>query len=152
MHTPLCRREGAILAETLVAAALLTVAMGFLVEFATQGLTESVLTQRRTRGALLAQEKMEEILAARADLEAWEAQAQEVYPEDPDGPHRLFAAEGLEEFRWGWNVLQPEGRPRMREAVVRVYWRFPRRKHFFRGCQIRTLLATPPSATKGGAR
>jgi hypothetical protein len=150
MPLPLCRREGAVLAETLVAAALLTVAMSFLVEFATQGLTESAMAQRRIRGALLAQEKMERILATRNDLDAWENNARTTYPQDPETGHRRFASEELEDFRWEWQLNSPDDHPQMREVMVRVFWRFPRTKKFYPGCEFRTLLAAGPSRAKGG--
>ena len=70
---PPVSRRGISLIETLVAFAILAVAMTVLAQLMSWAMHESVFSRRRAQATLLAQERMEDLLAHRADLAAWEA-------------------------------------------------------------------------------
>ena len=143
MTARVAQKRGVVLVETIVAAALLLVALGILAELAGRGLTESALAQRRTQGALLAQGKMEEILSARDRLAAWESRARREYPQDPEGDYRLFASPEWQDFRWNWHITPSSASPGLSEVVVDVYWWPAGGNRQRRSCQLRSLLATP---------
>jgi Tfp pilus assembly protein PilV len=69
---PPVSRRGISLVETLVAFAIIAVAMTVLGQLTFWALNESSFSRHRAEATLLAQERMEDLLAHRADLAAWE--------------------------------------------------------------------------------
>lgn len=144
----MCRmgqQRGASLAETIIAIGIVVAAMNVLAQVFVAGLDASAEVRARATAALLAQEKLEEILAARDRLAEWEDAALETYePAGPEGAAR-FARPGLERFQWSWRLWDLEGRPGMKEVAVQVWWRPPRADRWNPAPALRTFLAVPPS-------
>ena len=67
-------RRGQGLIETVVSIGILAIALALLTQLVVTGLEESARAQRQASSMLFAQEIMEEILAHRGDLAAWELQ------------------------------------------------------------------------------
>jgi len=119
-------------------------AMGILAQYLVMGLDESARAHRRAAAYLLAQERMEEILAHRSDLESYLSQAEKRFPRDAEqaAPLRLFDPP-RENYRWLWAVSPVEGRPHLREVLVRVYWYQPQGPPFREYAELRTYVAVP---------
>ncbi len=143
-------RRGAVLIESLVAVALLAVVMGWLVRFSAAGMDESALAQRRTVAALLAQEKAEEIVRARGDTDEWLRRAEERYPADEGGTHRLFAADQWEAFRWDWEFSPFGEHPGLDKVTVRVFEHAPRGREDRLLFELSMMLFSPAAARGGG--
>lgn len=147
--------RGVSLVETIVAIAIVVVALNILTQFVIRGMDESSLARRRARAAFYAQERLEEIVAHRADLAAWEARAART--------HRPAAVEGMywfpephrSAFCWSWRIEDVKGRPGLRQARVSVRWRTPRRRYWVHTAQLHTLIAVPtprrPRIARAGA-
>ncbi len=143
-------RRGAVLVESLVAVALLAVVMGWLVRFAATGMDESALAHRRTGAALLAQEKVEEMMRARGDMAEWLRRAEERYPVDEGGRHRLFAADQWEAFRWDWEFSPFGEHPGLDKVTVRVFEHAPRGREDRLLFELSMMLFSPAAARGGG--
>lgn len=141
-------RRGAVLVETLVAMALLVVTMGFLVQFVTRSTTRSAMARARAKGALLAQEKMEEILSAPSPQQ-WAARAKGTYAVEGEAQRHVFPSEQLSDFRWDWEVVRSESHPDMHEVAIRVFWQFPGREEFGQQYELRTLVPQPSARETG---
>ncbi len=123
LSTGLSRRT--VLLETLVAVAVFALAMNFLVRFAITGARDTARVQNKAVAALLAQEKMEEIIRARHDISAWMRNAEKKYPFDSDSDYRFFNSPGLDSFRWRWRFDVFDGDLGLYEVTVRVVWDLP---------------------------
>jgi len=124
---------------------LLTVAMTVLGQFMFEAVNGSALAARRMQAMLLAQEKMELIIANRSDLAAWEERALSENPMDGDvqGKARLFAEQDFEDYRWEWDFADPEDRPGMKQVTVRTYYEDPHGARPWVQCELSTLLLLP---------
>ncbi len=142
-------RRAAVLIETLIAMALLAIAMTALARFAATGMEESAGAQQRTLAAFLAQEKTEEIMQARNDLEAWFRTAEGLYPLDEDGLHRRFEPESLEAFRWNWEIRRYDPHPGMGVITVSVFPPSPGRGGDRGAFTLSTLLFLPDNMLEG---
>jgi len=128
--------------EMLAAIAILAVTLSILAQISFQALNESVMTRRRAQGGLLAQGKMEEILANRGDLDGWLKQAAKDYPLDPEIDARRFPETENQMFRWSCEILDVANSPGMKEIVVRTYWS-RRDQAKWSKCELRTLVFAP---------
>lgn len=130
------------LLEVLVALAILGIALFVMGKVLSQGVNESIMTRRRAQGVLLAQAKMEEVLAHRDDLTGWLSWADKTYPVDPETARRLFLDPKAARYRWTCDISDVADQPGMKEIVVRCYW--PRRGvEPWATCEFRTLLLVP---------
>ena len=145
--TPMSCARGFTLLETLAAIAILAVILSILAQISFQALSESVMTRRRAQGVLLAQGKMEEVLASREDLDGWLKQAAKAYPLDPEIDTRRFAEPANGMFRWSCEILDVQNNPGMKEIVVRTYW-MRRDQVKWSKCELRTLLFAPRKGFK----
>jgi len=124
---PPVSRRGISLVETLVAFAILAVAMTVLAQLMSWAMHESAFSRRRAEATLLAQERMEDLLAHRSDLAAWEAatkkefvfdQKTEAYGfDEPGRPHPELAA-----FRWTWLIEDMKDHPGLKKIGVQLRW------------------------------
>jgi hypothetical protein len=124
---PSVSRRGTTLIETLVAFAIVAVAMTVLGQLTFWALNESSFARRRAEATLLAQEQMEDLLAHRADLAAWEAAAKKRFQFDPKAEAYFFDETGhphpeLYAFRWTWRIEDMKGHPGLKEIGVQLRW------------------------------
>jgi len=89
---------------------------------------------------------MEEILAHRDDLSAWEAGARKRFAAGALENTHIFSRPGRSTFCWTWQIKALEDEPGLRDIVVRVWWRTPRRAVWVSNITLRTLLAVPTSS------
>jgi type II secretory pathway pseudopilin PulG len=143
MDSPTADRRGAALIETLVAISILSVAMTLLTQLVVRGLEESASAQQRMKGVLLAQERMEEILAQRGELAGWEQKVDEEYERDPVSGMYRFAEPGRAAFRWRWRIQDASDHPGLTQVTVWVHWRLPQGENFRPHATLRTLLVPP---------
>ena len=136
-------RRGASLVETVAAIGILTVAMTVLGQFMLEAIRGSAVATLRMQAVLLAQEKMEDIIAHRADLTAWEERALEENPIDVEAKGRRFAEPGREDYRWEWDIADSENPPGMKRITVRTYWEDPHGSHPWVKSELSTLLVLP---------
>jgi len=141
---PAPRHAAASLVEILVSISVLMAAMGILAQYLVMGLDESSRAHRRAAAYLFAQERLEEILAHRSDLESYLLQAEKRFPRDAEEVAALHQFDPpRENYRWRWAVNPVEGRPRLREVLVRVYWYEPQGPPFREYAELRTYVAVP---------
>ncbi len=124
---PPVSRRGISLIETLVAFAILAVALTVLAQLMSWAMHESAFSRRRAEATLLAQERMEDLLAHRADLAAWEAAAKKEFVfdrktekycfDEPGHPHPELAI-----FRWTWLIEDMKDHPGLKKISVQMYW------------------------------
>jgi prepilin-type N-terminal cleavage/methylation domain-containing protein len=124
---PFPSRNGITLVETLVALAIIAVAMSVLGQLLSWGMHESAFSRRRAQATLLAQERMEDLLAHRDDLAAWEAAAKKgfvfdtkseaYYFDEPGRPHPELGA-----FRWTWLIEDMKDHPGLKKIRVQLHW------------------------------
>jgi len=136
-------RSGVSLVETLVAIGVLSIAMGTLAQLVFSGLQASAAAERQVSGALLAQERMEDLLAHRADLPAWEKVASSQFPFDKEAELYGFERTQWEDYRWMWEITDVQGNQRLKRVNVKVQWRLPRAKEFRGRFDLFCLLAVP---------
>lgn len=143
------KRRGTSLIEVLVSATILITATVILTQFALRSLDESALATRRAKAFLLAQDRMEEILAHRGDLDGFEIRARRDYVIDEEvtgvplyhfteRPGDDYAA-----YRWRWQINPVEGNPALRDITVWAHWKQPRTADFRMNTQLRTYVAVP---------
>lgn len=118
------KKKTAVLVETLIAVVFMAVAMNFLVQFTVRGTQESAAAYKRTKAALFAQEKIEEILLARDDIEGWEKRTADRYPSDNRDGFRLHPLNAGEDLRWRW-VIEPAEDSLALRATLKVLWDSP---------------------------
>ena len=126
IRSPVSRR-GISLVETLVAFAIVAVAMTVLGQLMSWAMHESAFARRRAEATLLAQERMEDLLAHRADLAAWEAAAKKRFEfdtktegysfDEPGQPHPELAS-----FRWTWLIEDMADHPGLKKIGVQLRW------------------------------
>jgi type II secretory pathway pseudopilin PulG len=126
---PLVSRRGISLVETLVAFAILAVAMTVLGQLLFWAMHDSAFSRRRAQATLLAQERMEDLLAHRADLAAWEAATKTRFVYDlktewycfderePGPQHPELSA-----FRWKWLIEDMKDHPGLKKISVQLRW------------------------------
>ena len=119
--------------------------MTILGQFMFEAIHGSVVAARRVQCVLLAQERMESIIANRANLAAWEERALRENPIDGEAKGRRFAEAGFEVYRWEWDFADPENRPGMKQVTVRTYWENPQGTQPWVKCELSTLLVVPES-------
>ena len=148
---PVVVRRAVTLVETVVSIALLAVAMSLLAQLVMTGLEMSMMAQMRVSGMLYAQEKMEDILAHRDDLAAWEADARANFELDEETKLHTFPQQERESYRWTWRISDFQDarvlQTGLKEVIVTVHWRLPRRRSFTPRYDLRTLLAVPQGAS-----
>jgi type II secretory pathway pseudopilin PulG len=149
---PVVARRAVTLVETIVSIALLGVAMSLLAQLVMTGLEMSMMAQMRVSGMLYAQEQMEDILARRDDLPAWEAHLRANFELDEETKLRKFPQKERESYQWTWLISEvPDAevsdRVGLKEVVVTVHWRLPRRQSITPRYDLRTLLAVPQGAS-----
>jgi len=138
------KRRGMALVEVIVSLAILSMCITFLAQLMLRGMNESRQARERARAVLLAQEQMEEILANRDDLEAWEKGLAGRFDFDREtGMYRCREPE-RRRFFWNWEVRRPDKHDGMKEVVVRVQWRIPGRRTLATRCELRALFAGGP--------
>ncbi len=135
---------GVSLVETILALALLAVAISVLGQLMFGAIEQSIMARRRAEAALLAQERMEEILAHRSGLSAWEARAKKSFEFEKESESYLFKRKGLDSFRWHWQISEFQDSPWLKEIIVRVYWRRPRPTAIWPKVELHTILAVKP--------
>lgn len=136
-------QSGVGLVETIIAIGIVVAAMNILAQVFVAGLDASAEARDRATAALLAQEKLEEILSARDNLPEWEKAALEAHERaGPDGAV-WFDRPGLERFQWSWRMQDLEDRPGLKDVVVQVWWRKPRADRWNAAPPLRTLVAVP---------
>ena len=120
--------RGVSLIETLVAFTLVAIGISVLAQLTFWALNESILSRRRAEAALLAQERMEDLLAHRSDLAAWEAAAKsgfefdrnlQLYRFDQIQPQQKRPE--LAPFRWAWQIADMDGHPGTKKILVQLY-------------------------------
>ena len=124
---PPVSRRGISLIETLVAFAIVAVAMTVLAQLMSWAMHESAFSRRRAEATLLAQERMEDLLAHRADLAAWEAAAKKAFEFDPKTEAYCFDEPGhprpeLDAFRWTWLIEDMKDHPGLKKISVQLRW------------------------------
>ena len=124
---PPVSRRGISLIETLVAFAIVAVAMTVLGQLTFWALNESSFSRRRAEATLLAQERMEDLLAHRADLAAWEAATKKQFQFDPKTEAYCFDEPGqprpeLHSFRWTWLIEDMKDHPGLKKIGVQLRW------------------------------
>lgn len=137
--------RAASLIETLMAMAIVVVAINIMGQLLFQAMGRATMARRRAEATLIAQERLEELLAHRTDLKAWAAKAQETYKPSPLQGMYSFAERKLEPYCWKWDIGEAEGRPGMREVAVVVRWR-ALGSNWASSVSLRTLLAVPANA------
>ncbi len=135
--------RGATLIEVVVALGLIVVALTIVGQLIFTAINESVMARRRAQGALLAQEMMEETIAHRNDLPAWEKKVDHEFARDKESSYYRFKQKELSPFRWWFDYRRVEGHDGVRKVIVKVYWRRPYGKTFTSNCELQTLLAIP---------
>ncbi len=140
----------AVLVESLIAIAVLAVAMSLLVRFSIAGIEQVGQTYLRLNAALLAEGKMQEIIRNRDNLEDWQAYAAESYPKDEHHNLRKLHVENYDAFRWLWQFNDYGLQPGLKSVKVSVYWRRPGRTQFAENYVLETLLAVPDKIIKEG--
>lgn len=139
-------RRGATLVETLIAIAIVVVALNIMAQMLFQAMDRATMARRRAQATLIAQERIEEILAHRNDLKAWETRAQNTYkPSTVQGMYS-FPDELLSPYCWRWQIADFEGRPAMKEVSVIVRWRTIN-ANWTPSFALRTLVAVPSKPT-----
>jgi len=131
---PLVSLRGVSLLETLVAFTLVAIGIGVLAQLTFWALNESILSRRRAEAALLAQERMEDLVAHRNDLAAWEAAAKSGFETDPvlkgNNDQTLYRFDQiqpkqkrpeLQAFRWAWQIADMDGHPGTKKILVQLY-------------------------------
>jgi type II secretory pathway pseudopilin PulG len=124
--TPVSCR-GISLIETLVAFAIVAVAMTVLGQLTFQALNKSSFSRHRAEATLLAQGRMEDLLAHRADLAAWEAATKKQFQFDPKTEAYCFDETGhphpeLYAFRWTWRIEDMKDHPGLKKVGVQLRW------------------------------
>jgi type II secretory pathway pseudopilin PulG len=124
---PIVSRRGISLVETLVAFAIVAVAMSVLGQLVSWAMHQSAFSRRRAQATLLAQERMEDLLAHRDDLAAWEAATKKTFTFDPKMEAYLFDEPGrsrpeLGSFRWTWLIEDMKDQPGMKKVRVQLQW------------------------------
>ena len=123
---PPVSRRGISLIETLVALAIIAVAMTVLGQIISWAMHESAFSRRRAEATLLSQERMEDLLAHRADLAAWEAAAKKRFefdrrPRDTASTSPASRIPSWHSFRWAWlieDMKEHPGLKKIRDAAV----------------------------------
>ena len=120
-------RRGISLIETLVAIALVAVATTVLGQLMSWAMHESAFSRRRAEATLLSQERMEDLLAHRADLAGWEAAAKKRFEFDTKTEGYRFDEPGqprpeLGSFRWAWTIEDMKDHPGMKKVGVQLRW------------------------------
>jgi type II secretory pathway pseudopilin PulG len=127
MQPPVSRR-GISLVETLVAFAIVAVAMTVLGQLTFWALNESSFSRHRAEATLLAQERMEDLLGHRADLAAWDAAARKRFQRDPLTENYFFFDEPghprpeLHAFRWKWQIEDMKDHPGLKKIEIQLLW------------------------------
>jgi type II secretory pathway pseudopilin PulG len=127
MRPPVSRR-GISLIETLVAFAIVAVAMTVLGQLMFWAMNESAFSRRRAEATLLAQERMEDLLAHRSDLAAWEEATKKRFAFDEKGEAYGFDEPGrprpdLSAFRWTWRIEDMKDHPGLKQVEIQLDWR-----------------------------
>jgi hypothetical protein len=122
---PPVSRRGISLIETLIAFAIVAVAMTVLGQLMFWALNESAFSRRRAEATLLAQERMEDLIGHRADLAAWESAMKARF--DPKTEAYFFDEPGhprpeLYAFRWTWTIEDMKDHPGMKKVGVQLRW------------------------------
>jgi Tfp pilus assembly protein PilV len=112
--------RGAALVEAVVAVGVLTVAMASLTQLAFAALTRSEMAQQGVAASLLAQELIEDMLANRQDLAAWEGRTVEACERDSATDTYVPPGAAGKSFRWTWSIEPVDGAPRLRRLTVTV--------------------------------
>ena len=150
--------RGAGLVEVVVAIGVLSVSMAILTQLVMAAMQASALAHRQVTGVLLAQERMEEIIANRADLDAWKVSVPLRFDYDlaHSTYHFLVKEPGdsrerteREDFRWGYTISDVEGRDGLKEAQVHVHWLLAGMKGFRGSYRLRALVAVPGGGAGG---
>lgn len=124
---PPVSRRGISLIETLVGFAILAVAMTVLGQLMFWAMHDSAFARRRAAATLLAQERMEDLLAHRADLAAWEAATKARFIYDRKTEAYRFDEAGherpeLSAFRWTWLIEDMKDHPGLKKIGVQLRW------------------------------
>jgi type II secretory pathway pseudopilin PulG len=119
---PRVSRRGISLIETLVAFAILAIAMSVLGQLISWAMHESAFSRRRAQATLLAQERMEDLLAHRDDLAGWEAAMKAAYTFDPKLEGYFFNDPKLGSFRWNWLIEDMKDHPGLKKVRVQLRW------------------------------
>ncbi|MFW5915518.1 MAG: type IV pilus modification PilV family protein [Planctomycetota bacterium] len=146
-------RKDVTLIETVAAAGLLVVAMGFLVDFSLQGLRQVEVSSNGTRGALLAQGKMEEIIAiCDASSGTPRETLEESFPHHPGTNRRPFDDKELDNFEWSWDIREWDQSPNFHALTVTVYWRPGGRQEAEQDFELSCLVRNSRGTQTGGSR
>lgn len=136
------RVRGFTLLETLAAIAILTVSLSVLAQIAFRAINESVVTRRRAQAILLTQARMEEILANRADIEAWRKQVTKNFTADPKTGYLCYKESDKSIFQWSYEINDAANNSGMKEITVCSYW--PKRNQAqWSKCELRTMIFAP---------
>ena len=132
-NAPRLSRRGISLIETLVAFAIVAVALALLGELTFWATSTTVFSKRYSQAALLAQERMEDLLAHRGDLRGWEEQTRKDFAtDDKFVPNMtLYTFDTAEDqhpelrtsFRWNWQIKDVPDHPKLKEVQIQLFWR-----------------------------
>ena len=143
---PHASRRGISLIETLVAFAILAVAMSVLGQLISWAMHESAFARRRAQATLLAQERLEDLLAHRDDLAAWEAATKKSFEFDPKTEAYLFerSRPELGSFRWTWLIEEMKDHPDLKKVRVQLRWLRTGVEGAGGGRELWTTVRVPP--------
>ena len=132
--------RGATLVEMLVAIFILAIAVNALAYVTFDAITESAAAPSRAQCSLLAQDRMEGMLAHRNDLDGWEAKVKEQCEYDAETKRYRFADVKYAAYEWTYEFSEVEEYPGMRRAVITCWWQHPAYARQLAKCELETLL------------
>jgi len=141
--------RGVGLIETVVAIGILAVAMSLLARILVGSLEQSQMARQAAQGILLAQERMEDVLAHSADLATWESGAKDQFPFDQEANLYRFQEPERAAYRWDWSIQGMEGQPGLSLVAVGVMWKRPHQEKFGSKCELQSIVAVPGQAPAG---
>ncbi len=124
----------------LVAIFILAIAINALAFVTFDSIAESAAAPARAQCSLLAQDRMEWMIANRNDLDGWEAKVKEQCEFDPETKRYRFADKKHAAYEWTYAFSEVEGYPGMQRVVITCWWQHPAYARQLAKCELETLL------------